>query len=165
VLQALCVYRLIDPGSEWRYHRQCFEQSAMADLLGSDSRLAESNRLCEVHERLLAHKSALFTHLKERWRDLFNAKFEVLLYDLTSTYFESDPPFPEGDKRKCGYSRDKRRSTAALGTFWTDLTRSTLRVLSALSVGLMSAEKHAHDELQAVQFCWHYQRLAGSQSS
>ena len=43
-----------------------------------------------------------------RWKDLFNAKFEVLLYDLTSTYFESDPPFPEGDKRQFGYSRDKR---------------------------------------------------------
>ena len=39
---------------------------------------------------------------------MFNAKFDVLLYDLTSTYFESDPPFPEGDKRKYGYSRDKR---------------------------------------------------------
>ena len=39
---------------------------------------------------------------------MFNARFEVLLYDLTSTYFESDPPFPEGDKRRYGYSRDKR---------------------------------------------------------
>src|SRR5207249_9456747 len=42
------------------------------------------------------------------WQDLFGAKFEVLLYDLTSTYCESDPPFPEGDKRRFGYSRDKR---------------------------------------------------------
>jgi hypothetical protein len=48
---------------------------------------------------LLKHKAALFTHLTERWKDLFNAKFEVLLYDLTSTYFESVPPFGEGDKR------------------------------------------------------------------
>jgi hypothetical protein len=108
VLQALCAYRLIDPGSEWRFHRQWFEQSAMADLLGSDFRLAEGHRIYEVHDHLLAHKAALFSHLQERWRDLFNAKFEVLLYDLTSTYFESDPPFPEGDKRKFGYSRDKR---------------------------------------------------------
>jgi transposase len=57
---------------------------------------------------LLQHKGALFTHLTERWKDLFNAKFDVLLYDLTSTYFESDPPFGEGDKRQFGYSRDKR---------------------------------------------------------
>jgi Transposase DDE domain len=80
----------------------------MADLLGSDFRLAEIHRLYEMHDSLLAHQQALFGHLQERWRDLFNAKFEVLLYDLTSTYFESDPPFPEGDKRQFGYSRDKR---------------------------------------------------------
>jgi len=109
ILQALCAYRLIDPGSEWRFHRQWFEQSAMADLLGSDFSLAESHRIYEVHDRLLEHKQALFSHLQQRWRDLFNAKFDVLLYDLTSTYFESDPPFPEGDKRKFGYSRDKRQ--------------------------------------------------------
>jgi hypothetical protein len=108
ILQALCVYRLIAPGSEWRFHRQWYERSAMADLLGSDFRLAEIHRLYEVHDHLLAHKAALFAHLQERWRDLFNAQFEVLLYDLTSTYFESDPPFPEADKRKFGYSRDKR---------------------------------------------------------
>jgi len=47
-------------------------------------------------------------HLVGRWRDLFNVSFDVLLYDLTSTYFESDPPFPEGDKRRHGYSRDHR---------------------------------------------------------
>jgi transposase len=57
---------------------------------------------------VLEHKQALFTHLRARWEDLFQAKYEVLLYDLTSTYFESDPPFPEGDKRRFGYSRDKR---------------------------------------------------------
>src|SRR4051794_41267612 len=42
------------------------------------------------------------------WRDLFNARFDVLLYDLTSTYFEAEPPFPEGDKHRFGYSRDHR---------------------------------------------------------
>jgi transposase len=108
ILETLCVYRLIDPGSEWRLHRHWFERSAMADLLGSDFRLAESHRLYDCHDLLLKHKEALFTHLSERWIDLFNAKFEVLLYDLTSTYFESDPPFGEDDKRKFGYSRDKR---------------------------------------------------------
>jgi transposase len=43
-----------------------------------------------------------------RWRDLFNISYEVRLYELTSTYFEADPPFPEGDKRRFGYSRDHR---------------------------------------------------------
>src|SRR5207244_7252439 len=59
-------------------------------------------------DRLLPHRDALFKHLRARWEDLFGVKFEVLLYDLTSTYFESDPPFAEGDKRRYGYSRDKR---------------------------------------------------------
>ena len=56
-------------------------------------------------EGLLAHKQAVFDHLTGRWRDLFNISYDVLLYDLTSTYFEADPPFPEGDKRRFGYSR------------------------------------------------------------
>lgn len=109
VLQTLCAYRLIDPGSEWRLHRQWFEQSAMGDLLGADfGQLAESHKLYQCHDLILAHKNALFDHLTERWKDLFNARFDVLLYDLTSSYFESEPPFPENDKRKHGYSRDKR---------------------------------------------------------
>src|SRR5712664_2982918 len=109
VLQTLCAYRLIDPGSEWRLHRQWFEHSAMGDLLGADfGQLAESHKLYECHDLLLKHKAALFDHLTARWKDLFNAQFDVLLYDLTSTYFESNPPFAEEDKRKFGYSRDKR---------------------------------------------------------
>ena len=109
ILETLCAYRLIDPGSEWRLHRQWFESSAMADLLGADfHQLAEAHKLYSCHDFILDHKQALFDHLTERWKDLFNAKFDVLLYDLTSSYFESDPPFPEGDKRKHGYSRDKR---------------------------------------------------------
>src|SRR5271155_463277 len=108
ILQTLCIYRFIEPGSEWRLHRYWFDRSAVPELLGSDFRLAEIHGLYECHDLLLKHKGELFTHLTERWKDLFNAKFEVLLYDLTSTYFESDPPFPEGDKRRYGYSRDKR---------------------------------------------------------
>ncbi len=109
VLQTLCAYRLIDPGSEWRLHRHWFEHSAMGDLLGADfGQLAESHKLYECHDLILKYKTELFDHLTQRWKDLFNAKFDVLLYDLTSTYFESDPPFPEKDKRKFGYSRDKR---------------------------------------------------------
>ncbi len=108
IAQALCCYRLIAPGSEWRLHRDWYEKSAMADLLGAGFELAEIHKLYECLDHLMEHKAALFDHLKQRWRDLFNAKFDVLLYDLTSTYFESDPSFPEGDKRKYGYSRDKR---------------------------------------------------------
>ena len=108
VLQVLVTYRLLDPGSEWRLYRHWFEHSAMADLLGADLALADIHKLYDCHEHLLEHKRDLFTHLTQQWKDLFNAQFEVLLYDLTSTYFESDPPFPEEDKRRHGYSRDKR---------------------------------------------------------
>jgi transposase len=108
ILQTLVCYRLIDPGSEWRLHRQWFEQSAMADLLGVDYALVEKNALYRCLDKLLEHKTALFNHLRQRWEDLFGADFEVLLYDLTSTYFESPPPDDENDKRRYGYSRDKR---------------------------------------------------------
>jgi len=109
VLQVLVAYRLIEPGSEWRLHREWFGKSAMADLLGADFGLAETHKLYACHGLLLAHKDALFSHLTERWRDLFNANFDVLLYDLTSTYFEVNASdLPEGAKRRHGYSRDKR---------------------------------------------------------
>ncbi len=108
VLLVLVAYRLIAPGSEWRLHRQWFASSALGDLLGADFSLAESHKLYACHDLLLEHKQALFDHLVGRWRDLFNLSFEVLLYDLTSTYFESDPPLAEDDKRRFGYSRDKR---------------------------------------------------------
>jgi len=108
VLQTLCCYRLLDPGSEWRLHRVWFEQTAMGDLLGEDFSLAAKDTLYRCLDRLLEHKEDLFGFLRRRWEDLFGVNFDVLLYDLTSTYFESDPPFPENDKRKFGYSRDKR---------------------------------------------------------
>ena len=108
VLFVVVAYRLLSPGSEWRLHRQWFDQSALADLLGGDAGLAEIHKLYACHERLLEHKRALFDHLVGRWRDLFNVEFDVLLYDLTSTYFEANPPFAEEDKRRFGYSRDKR---------------------------------------------------------
>lgn len=108
VLQTLTIYRLVDPGSEWRLHREWFKNSAMAELLGEDFSLAQKDNLYRCLDRLLEHRDELFKHLRRRWEDLFGVKFEVLLYDLTSTYFESDPPFPEGDKRRYGYSRDKR---------------------------------------------------------
>jgi hypothetical protein len=78
ILQTLVCYRLIDPGSEWRLHRLWFESSAMADLLGADDALVEKNALYRCHDKLLCFKSELFTHLTERWRDLFGARFDTL---------------------------------------------------------------------------------------
>jgi transposase len=108
ILMVLCAYRWIDPGSEWRLHREWYGQSAMADLLGEDFGLAAKDNLYRCLDKLVQHKNALFPFLRRRWEDLFGVAFDVLLYDLTSTYFESAPPFPEGDKRQFGHSRDKR---------------------------------------------------------
>jgi hypothetical protein len=104
----LVAYRLIAPGAEWRLHREWYGRTALADLLGADAALADSHKLYRCHDRLLVHKQAVFDHLVERWRDLFNVSFDVLPYDLTSTYFEAEPPFPDEDKRRFGYSRDHR---------------------------------------------------------
>ena len=108
VLEVLSCYRLLDPGSEWRLHRSWFDQSAMGDLLGEDFSVAAKDTLYRCLDRLLDHKEELFGFLRQRWSDLFGVKFEVLLYDLTSTYFESDPQENEADMRRFGYSRDKR---------------------------------------------------------
>jgi len=109
ILQVLVSYRLIAPGSEWKLHRDWFGKSAMADVLGADFGLAQAHKLYACHDRLLEHKEALFSHLVGRWRTLFSVDFDVLLYDLTSTYFEINAAdVPEGDKRRHGYSRDKR---------------------------------------------------------
>jgi transposase len=106
VLQLLVVNRLIDPGSEFRLHRQWFDQSAMAELLETDFAVAEKDRLYRCLDRILEHKTALFQHLRERWQDLFQVQFDVLLYDLTSTYIEG---IGEGiPQAKYGYSRDQR---------------------------------------------------------
>ncbi|MBD3856664.1 MAG: IS1634 family transposase [Acidobacteria bacterium] len=108
VLKTLVAYRLIDPGSEFRLHRQWFERSAMADLLGASAGVAGKNTLYRCLDRLLEHRQALFSHLTQRWRTLFHTHYDVLLYDLTSTYFECDPPERCDDKRRFGYSRDHR---------------------------------------------------------
>jgi transposase len=108
VLKTLVAYRLIDPGSEWRLHRQWFDASAMADLLESDFALAEKNTLYRCLDKLVAHKDELNKFLLRRWGELFGAKFDVLLYDLSSTYFETDKDRGADDLRQFGYSRDKR---------------------------------------------------------
>ena len=106
VLQLLVVNRLIDPGSEFRVHRQWFDQSAMDILLGVDFAIAEKDRLYRCLDRILEHRQELFQHLQQRWKDLFGAPFDVLLYDLTSTYVEGEAEL--NPKAKRGYSRDGR---------------------------------------------------------
>ena len=106
VLELLVVNRLIDPGSEFRLHRQWFDQSAMGDLLGVDFAVAEKDRLYRCLDRLVEHKQELFVYLRQRWQDLFDARFDVLLYDLTSTYVEGEAE--QIPKAKRGYSRDGR---------------------------------------------------------
>lgn len=108
VLRVLVIYRLLSPGSEWRLHRQWFGTTAMSDLLDVDERAAQPATLYRCLDLLLAEKETLFAHLRERWRDLFAARYEILLYDLTSTYFECDVPEDETDPRRFGYSRDRR---------------------------------------------------------
>ena len=106
ILKILVCYRLISPGSEWRLHREWYQRSAMGDLLGEDLEVISKDKLYRCLDLLLKHKTSLFSHLTQRWKNLFQARFDILLYDLTSTYFESDPPGV--GKRQYGYSRDKR---------------------------------------------------------
>lgn len=108
VLRILTLYRLLSPGSEWRLHRHWFDTTALGDLLGVDARAAQDDTLYRCLDLLLAHKESLFEHLRQRWSDLFGARYDVLLYDLTSTYFECDAPEDETDPRRFGYSRDRR---------------------------------------------------------
>ena len=106
VLELLVVSRLVAPGSEFRLHRQGFDQSAMGDLLETGFAVAEKDRLYRCLDRIVEHKTALFAHLRQRWQDLFQARFDVLLYDLTSTYMEGEGE--EIPKAQHGYSRDHR---------------------------------------------------------
>jgi hypothetical protein len=92
--------------SEFRVHRQWFEQSAMDVLLRQDFAVAEKDRLYRCLDRVLKHKQDLFVHLQQRWKDLFDAEFDLLLYDLTSTYVEGEAE--QNPKAKYGYSRGGR---------------------------------------------------------
>ena len=106
VLTISVAYRLIEPGSEWRCHRHWYDRSAMGDLLGDGFAWGGKDQLYDVLDRLLQYRQSLFIHLQERWKDLFGIKLDVLLYDLTSTYFEGQA---EGvPKARRGYSRDHR---------------------------------------------------------
>lgn len=106
VLRLLVVNRLLEPGSEFRVHRHWFVESAMDALLEENFAVADKDRLYRCLDRILDHKQDLFVWLKQKWSELFQADFEVLLYDLTSTYFEGE--MEENPKAKRGYSRDSR---------------------------------------------------------
>jgi transposase len=106
VLRLLVVNRLLEPGSEFRVHRHWFVESAMDALLEENFAVADKDRLYRCLDRVLEHKQDLFIWLKQKWAELFQTDFEVLLYDLTSTYFEGE--MEENPKAKRGYSRDSR---------------------------------------------------------
>jgi transposase len=106
VLQLQVVNCLLDPGSDFRLHRQWYVDTAMDELLETDFSVAAKDRLYRCLDRVLPHKQELFVWLKQKWADLFHSDFEVLLYDLTSTYFEGE--MEQNPKAKRGYSRDKR---------------------------------------------------------
>jgi hypothetical protein len=106
VLELLVVNHLLEAASEFRVHRQWFLSTAMDELLNVDYAVAEKDRLYRCLDRVLEHKRELFVWLRQKWADLFQADSEVLLYDLTSTYFEGE--MEENPKAKRGYSRDGR---------------------------------------------------------
>lgn len=106
VLELLAVNRLLDPRSELYVHEKWFRQTAMDVLLDTDAAVAGKDRLYRCLDRIVAHKPALEKHLADKWRDLFGASFDILLYDLTSTYFEGDAAEVTSAER--GYSRDHR---------------------------------------------------------
>ena len=106
VLRLLVVNRLLEPGSEFRLHRHWFVESGMDALLGEDFRVAAKDRLYRCLDRILEHKEELFVWLRHKWAELFAADFEVLLYDLTSVYFEGE--MEDNPKARRGYSRDHR---------------------------------------------------------
>ncbi len=106
VLELLAVNRLLDPRSELFVHEKWFPQTAMDVLLDCDFAVAHKDRLYRCLDRIVEHKGELEQHLASKWKDLFGASFDIIFYDLTSTYFEGSAE--GGAKAKRGYSRDHR---------------------------------------------------------
>jgi transposase len=102
----LVICRLCDPSSELRIAEHLFERSALAELLGIRADKINDDRLYRALDELLPHKTALEKHLKRQLGELFDLKYDLLLYDVTSTYFEGQ--CASNDQAKRGYSRDKR---------------------------------------------------------
>lgn len=106
VLQLLVINRLIKPGSEFYIHHHWFDQTAMDSLLDCDYQVAQKNRLYRCLDRILAHKEDLCQYLKETWQMMFDLDYNILLYDITSTYFEG--LCQRNPKAKFGHSKDRR---------------------------------------------------------
>jgi len=106
VLKLLVINRLIKPGSEFYVHQHWFDQTAMDVLLDCDFTVAQKNRLYECLDKILPYKDDLCQYLKERWETLFDISYDVLLYDLTSTYFEG--LCEQNPKARFGHSKDRR---------------------------------------------------------
>jgi transposase len=102
----LVICRLCDPSSELRIAEHLYGRSAMPDLLGVGAAKINDDRLYRALDELLPHKAALETHLKQRLGELFDLSYDLLLYDVTSTFFEGQCEGNEQAKR--GYSRDSR---------------------------------------------------------
>ena len=106
VVELLVANRLCAPGSELALHQRWFDQTAMDFLLGTGPEVAGKDRLYRALDKLVDLKPELERHLGQRWKDMFKAKTDIVLYDLTSTYFEG--AVEECVQAKRGYSRDHR---------------------------------------------------------
>lgn len=106
VLKLLSVNRLIKPGSEFYIHHHWFDQTAMASLLDCDYEVASKDRLYRCLDRILPYKDELCKYLTDKWQMMFNLQYDVLLYDITSTYFEG--LCKQNPKAKFGHSKDRR---------------------------------------------------------
>ena len=102
----LVIARLCDPSSELSIAENFFRKTALSDLLGVPQEKVYDNRLYRALDKLLPHKSELEVFLKEKLGELFELEYDLLLYDVTSTYFEGDAKANPLAQR--GYSRDKR---------------------------------------------------------
>ncbi len=102
----LLVARFCDPKSELYIAEHFYGHTALADLLDIPAEDIYDNRLYRALDKLLPHKEALQSHLKERFETLFDIQYDILLYDVTSTYFEGEAK--KNSQAKRGYSRDKR---------------------------------------------------------
>ena len=101
----LVIGRLLDPSSELHTSEQWYPKTALPELLGVPADRVDDNRLYRTLDQLLPHKAALEAHLKNRLGELFGLEYDLLLYDVTSTFFEGQASF---DLAQRGYSRDQR---------------------------------------------------------
>jgi len=106
VAAILTIARFCDPASELHIEETWYRRTALEDLLGVATERVNTDRLYCGLDRLLVHKEAIERHLKDRLGNLFDLDYDLLLYDITSTYFEGEYLGSEIAKR--GYSRDSR---------------------------------------------------------